>query len=130
MENNQGNQAVIRMALAMCAADIDSGMSHAERQWVIERLQMVDGDGYHQCFNNEEVTLVVPLLLQWADAYKESFGVMLRRLLTGGETDPYIRHGTQLELTDIHHRSAVRQPRSHTPRQRRSTEHVSTRRKG
>lgn len=124
-------QTVFRMAMSMVIADPESHLSKWERDYWIQRLQVVDSTGCPIRFPEDEREAAMPYLLHYADLRSEEFGQILRRILQGGEPNIYIRHGTQLELVDAPHHGNADQPRWQPPLvQRRSSKDASKKRKG
>ena len=87
-------QSAIRLALAMCAADKTSEMTHRERQWVIDRLQEVNSEGGYPDLDDGEVALIRTPLLSWAYTRDVAFGKQLQAHLEGGAIPQMPRRST------------------------------------
>jgi hypothetical protein len=107
-------QTVLRMALAMMAADVRSALIPRQRQWIIDRLRAVDEDECEIPLTPEECGRVVPSLLLWADTFRAEVGTVLRRALEGGAATRVLRVGEQAELLERPHHSFAPAARSHT----------------
>ena len=78
METDGAGQSVLRMALAMWAADVGATLEPHQRTWITDRLQRHTGDGVEVALTDLEIRTLLPALLAWGDARRTIVGPTLR----------------------------------------------------